>query len=200
MSKNQWITDSEKTIVGSPVVSFVELKCRSSEDDRKHTFYILKSQDWSNIIPVTREGKVVLVRQFRVGTSQQTLEIPGGTMDLDDSNAKDAAIREMVEETGYVPINGAQCESIGVTHPNPALFNNQVHCFIIGPVERKQEQKLDYGEMIETVEVDIQDIPRMIQDGEMQHALILNAFLLLSLKTESGQKAITDQLERFRSK
>src|SRR5690349_16614812 len=79
--------------------------------------------DWVNVIPVTRSGEVVLVRQFRFGIWQDTLEIPGGMVDDGEAPA-DAALRELEEETGYRP---RELVPLGSIHPNPALQSNRCH-------------------------------------------------------------------------
>jgi ADP-ribose pyrophosphatase len=93
--KNTWICTSEKKILTSPVMEIIEQDCRSSEDDRFHRFYLLRSKDWCNIIPITHDGKVVFVKQFRIGISQHTLEVPGGIIDPNDRDLEAAAIREI---------------------------------------------------------------------------------------------------------
>jgi ADP-ribose pyrophosphatase len=50
-----------------------------------HDFYILESTDWVNVIPVTSRGEVVLIRQYRHGTREVTLEIPGGIVEHGDT-------------------------------------------------------------------------------------------------------------------
>jgi 8-oxo-dGTP pyrophosphatase MutT (NUDIX family) len=175
----------------------VEQLCRSSEDERKFKFYLLRSRDWCNIIPITEDGKVVMVRQHRIGVNQQTLEVPGGVIDASDSDEKAGAIREMEEETGYSPLPEAECLYLGWTFPNPAISNNKCHSYIVGPVRRTREQHLDPGEMIEVVEVPISEIPDRILKGEINHALMLNTFFFLGLKTQAVSGALLGQLDRF---
>ena len=171
---------------------------QSSEDtSREYTFYIFRSQEWANIIPVTEDGKVVLVRQYRLGSERQSLEIPGGVVDHADTDIREGAIRELAEETGYVPVPGARCISLGSPWANPAMQNNRCHAFVVGPVRRERKQELDPGEMIEVVEVPIRDLPGMVLRGEIDHALILNAFFYLMLSDGSGASLLERRLEEF---
>ena len=197
MDKNSWISDSERTLLASPVMTLVERKAHSSEDGRPFTFYVLRSRDWCNIIPVTADGKVVLVRQHRAGINAHTVEIPGGVADATDPDPAAAAVRELAEETGYVPLPQARVETLGWTHPNPAILDNRCHSFIVGPVQRTQEPQLDAGEMIETLEVPIAELPAWIRDGKVTHALMLNAFLFLLLRDRGTAGALAHQLEAF---
>ena len=195
---NEWIVDQERTIVDSPFMSILERDCRSSEDSRPHRFYLLKSRDWCNIIPVTEDGKIVLVRQFRIGVNQHTLEIPGGVIDPSDKDPAESAVRELAEETGYVPLPGVKAVSLGWNHPNPAIQDNRCFSFLIGPVRRELEQKLDYGEMIEVIEKPLSEVPKLIREGQITHALMLNTFFRLGLESEKGADALLEKLEQFR--
>jgi ADP-ribose pyrophosphatase len=199
--KNAWLCESEKTLLQSPAMSIVEQRCKSSEDGRGYTFYLLRSRDWCNIIPVTEDGKIVMVKQFRVGIASPTLEVPGGVCDPEDRDFQAAALREFEEETGYAALPGARVESLGWTHPNPAILNNRCHSFVVGPVRKRGQQNLDAGEMIEAIEIPIDDIPGLLRDrGEnaLTHALMLNAFLFLLLRDPQASALLRGQLESFR--
>lgn len=196
-TRNTWICTEERTLIESPVLSVIERRCQSSEDGRHHRFYLLKSNDWCNIIPITEDGKVVLVRQHRLGNDEQSLEIPGGVKDSGESDPQAAALREMAEETGYVPLPGARCIAIASNFPNPAIQNNTCHSFIVGPVKREKNQKLDPGEMIEVIEVPIEEIPAKVANGEIDHALILNAFLALAFQSPEAQKGLIEKMRGF---
>src|SRR5580700_9729230 len=63
-------------------------------------FSLIECVDWVNVIAMTDDRHVVLVRQFRVGTAEVCLEIPGGMVD-EGEQPRDAAARELAEETGY---------------------------------------------------------------------------------------------------
>lgn len=197
-SKNKWICTEEKTLVRSPFMEIIQRECKSSEDNRTHRFFLFKSRDWCNIIPITADGKVVLVKQFRIGVSEHTLEIPGGVVDPADTDIQTAAIREMAEETGYVPLPHARCIPLGWTHPNPAIQDNRCHLFVVGPVQKQKNQSLDPGEMIEVSEVPIEEFLKNLTQSEITHALILNAFLLLLLKAPETLSILSRELEGFR--
>src|SRR3712207_5675049 len=132
-AKKSWVTEREQTLFQSKTMQMVQLDCRSSEDPAKtHSFYTLKSRDWCNVIPITEDGKVVLVRQFRIGSAGHTLEFPGGVIDHEGEDEKASALRELSEETGYAPLPGAKCISLGAALSNPAMINNRTHSFIVG--------------------------------------------------------------------
>jgi 8-oxo-dGTP pyrophosphatase MutT (NUDIX family) len=198
-AKNQWICHSERKLFAAPVISLYEQECVSSEDPagKAHKFYRIKAPDWCNIIPITEDGNVVMVRQYRIGISAHTLEIPGGIADPEDENVQAAALRELKEETGFAPVDGARCLGLGFTHPNPAIQDNRVHAFVVGPVSRVEKQKLDPSEMIEVEQVPVEEIPSRILKGEISHALMLNTFFLLLLRAGGQPEKMIQELRAF---
>ncbi len=195
--KNSWICENEKTVFSSPIMELIERKCFSSEDSRKFNFYLLRSKDWCNIIPITEDGKIVMVRQYRIGISAHTVEVPGGVCDSSDANTQVTALREMEEETGYTLLPGGKCIALGSTFPNPSILNNRCHSFVVGPVKKTNQQKLDPGEMIEVAEIPIAEIPTQILEGKISHALMLNTFFLLALQSKKTSEALVSELGQF---
>lgn len=145
---------------------------RSPRTGRSHDFYILESRDWVNVIPLTNGGDVVLIHQFRHGIRENTLEIPGGILEQGDS-PEQAARRELAEETGYLD---RRMDYLGYVHPNPAILNNRCHTFVARDVYLNGEQDQDDKEDIEITLHPLSDIPRLIRENEITHALVLAAF------------------------
>src|SRR5579859_5168356 len=109
------------------------------EADATREVYTFACRDWVSVVPVTKDGDFVLVRQYRIGIDAPTLEIPGGVID-DGQEPAFAALRELREETGY---GGGTLVSLGATQPNPALQNNWHHMFLADGVERVGETEFD---------------------------------------------------------
>jgi len=197
-SETTWKLDEKKVIFHSPFIQLIEKKCHHSKaPQNQHSFYVLESKDWCNIIPVTEDQKVVLIKQYRPGLDESTWEIPGGVIETNENDFLKAAIREMTEETGYTPTNNAQSKFLGSVHPNPAIQNNQAHSFIIGPVKKTSPQNLDPTEIIETKEVPINEIPKWIESKKITHSLMINAFFLLIHKSKKPQNSIIDNLSNY---
>src|SRR5436853_5185998 len=154
-------------------------RSRFSRDDAEHEFHVLESTDWVNIIPVTTAQEVVLVRQFRHGIRDCTLEIPGGMVDADDASPLVAARREMIEESGY---DSDRVEALGSIHPNPAIQNNRCHSFVAYDVEARHDTHFDTTEETEVVLVPLARIPELVRAGDIDHALVVVAFHWLALK------------------
>ena len=148
-----------------------------------HDFYILESTDWVNVIPVTPQGEVVLIRQYRHGTREVTLEIPGGIVEPGDT-PEAAARRELVEETGF---KEREMILLGSVHPNPAFLTNRCFTFLAKDVVRTQAQEQDDKEDIEVEVRPLEEVPRLIRRGEITHALVLAAFYRYYMEYLPGQ-------------
>ena len=144
----------------------------SPRTGQAHDFYILESSSWVNVIPLTDKNEVVLIRQYRHGIRDITLEIPGGLVEESDT-PEEAARRELLEETGYAP---TEMVPLGRVHPNPAIQNNACYTFLAKNVSHKGIQKLDEKEDIEVLLRPLGDIPRLIREDHITHALVLAAF------------------------
>ena len=144
----------------------------SPRTNKEHDFYVLESCEWVNVIPLTREEEVVLIRQYRHGIRQVTLEIPGGLVEQGDS-PEETAKRELREETGYM---ASEMILLGSVHANPAFLNNLCYSYLARDVTLSGAQEQDEKEDIEIVVKPLKEIPRLIKDGEITHSLILAAF------------------------
>jgi len=134
-------------------------------------YYVFEFPDWVNIVPITEDGRMVLVEQYRQAGGETHLEIPGGSLDPRKSeDPKSAVIRELAEETGYV---SDDVRLVAVHYPNPALQNNRMHTFIGYGCRWVQEQKLDPYEDIRVVTKTIPEVIEMVLSGKISHSIVV---------------------------
>jgi ADP-ribose pyrophosphatase len=141
----------------------------------EHDFYIIETRNWVNVIPITADHQVVMVRQYRHGSREVTLEIPGGLVDDDDTPQK-AAMRELQEETGY---RAEEMLQIGNLNPNPAIFANRVYTYVAQNLRKVGDPSPDQTEDIEVVLIPLSEIKELIRKGTIDHAIVVAAFCLL---------------------
>jgi len=141
-------------------------------------FSLITCVDWVNVIALTPDDRVVLVRQYRVGNDSVCLEIPGGMID-EGEDPLTAAARELEEETGY---SAPTWKAIGSVAPNPAIFNNRLHSFLaLDAVPTPGGgQRLDSSEVIDLELATLPEVQAMLRDGRIDHALVVDAFAHLA--------------------
>ena len=153
-------------------------RSRSPRTGSEHDFFILDACDWVNIVPLTADDQVVMVRQYRHGVGDFTLEIPGGMVDAEDASPLVAARREMVEETGW---DSDDLVALGAVHPNPAIQGNRLHTFVARGVENLHDTHFDTTEETEVELVPRGALPGLVAEGLISHALVISALYLFDL-------------------
>lgn len=142
---------------------------RSPRTGAEHDFFVIEAPDWVNIIALTRDGKAVLVEQFRHGTESVDLEVPGGVMDSTDASPLATAVRELREETGYV---GKNARILGTIAPNPAIQGNICHTVLIEDCELVAGVEFDAGEDIVTRLHPADGLSALVAEGRIRHSLV----------------------------
>lgn len=174
----RWETLASEVICRCRVFSVRRDSNRSVRTGAAHDFFVIDTRDWVNVVPLTPEGHVVMVRQFRHGIRDLTLEVPAGIIDPADPSPAVAAARELREETGYA---AAHLDLLGVVHPNPAIMNNRCHIFVARDVVPAGPPEWDGTEELEVVTVPLAGVPELIRSGTVSNALTVTAFQLLAL-------------------
>jgi ADP-ribose pyrophosphatase len=122
------------------------------------------------VIALTPDNQVVIARQFRTGSETIMDELPGGYVDGDES-PEHAALRELLEETGYQP---EHIEHTGVVRTTGEA-NQLGHYFFATGCTRVRDQEL---EPAEEVEVDLISIPQLLHNA--RHGKMTDAVAVLT--------------------
>jgi 8-oxo-dGTP pyrophosphatase MutT (NUDIX family) len=175
----QWEVVETEELQECKVFAVSRSMARSPRTGEIHPFFRIEAGDWVNVVPITTEDELVLVRQYRHGSREITLEIPGGIVDPGETPAE-AAVRELLEETGY---RAERVEAIGTVNPNPALFENRCHTFLAPEVVRVAEIQNTQLEETSVELIPMAEIPDQLREGRIDHALVVAALYWYALKT-----------------
>ncbi|MDR0355761.1 MAG: NUDIX hydrolase [Deltaproteobacteria bacterium] len=172
-----WVLTSDAVKLTTPVFQVLERRCLSPKDGKEKTFSCLQAPQWVNVIPLRSDNKIVFVRQFRHGSSEFSLELPGGVAEPGQT-ILETAKRELMEETGH---SAANYEKLCSFRPNPALFDNHIHTFLAYPAEKTGSTQFDENEDLSEILIEVERLQELILDGAIDHALMgaaLGFFLL----------------------
>ena len=176
---SRWKILSSKELFQTGFFKIREDRCQLPDGRVMPKYYVMQFPDWVNIVPVTSEGKVVLVRQYRHGAEREFLEVPGGS--THPGVAEDplrAAERELIEETGFKSTDWFSC---GSHFPNPSLQANRMHTYLALNCKKVAEPNLDPFEDLTVELLSLQDVYDLWLRGEFSHSII-SASLALALK------------------
>lgn len=141
--------------------------CKLPNGRVKDDYYVLEYPNWANAIAVTKENKIILVRQYRFAAEIVSLEIPGGV--IDDGEDSEAAIkRELCEETGYT---FESCELIATLYPNPATSTNKTFTYLLKGGVKTDNQHLDEHEILNVEEYTIEEVKELLAKNKIDQAL-----------------------------
>ncbi len=150
------------------------------ENGVTHNFCLIKQKKAASILPITEDNKIVLVRQYRPGIDEYTLEIPAGLLD-DNETHEQCAKRELLEETGY---DSENIEYFCKYSPAGGVTNEIVQLFIAKDVVKTGKLNLDETEVITVHEFTLQEALEMIDNGLIIDSKTIIGILKYSLQSK----------------
>ena len=145
-------------------------------------YWISEYTPWVNVVALTDDDRVVLIRQYRHGLGQVHFELPAGATEVSDVSLEEAARRELQEETGFT---GGRWSPLMTLSANPALQNNLTYTFLAeGVIEGAAAPEA--SEDIRVHLVPMATLEDMIERGAFIQALHVAPLMQLLLRRRRG--------------
>lgn len=170
---NGWEMFPDRVLLQTPIVTIKSGPVLCKRSGRCKDFYLFDFPDWVNVVAVTPDERIVLIRQFRYGSRRVEIEIPGGMVDPGEDPVA-AGCRELLEETGYA---GIDARIIGRVCPNPAIQRNHCYTILVEQACKVADLRMDDMEDIETTPVTVEAVRAYMASGQIEHGLVLNALM-----------------------
>lgn len=163
----KWKILETEYLYRQPWLTVRKERCELPNGKIMEAYYTLEYPTWVTAFALTKDHKVVMVKQYRHGLDVISLETPGGVVD-DEEDLVTAVARELKEETGY---EFSSFEELGKISANPATSNNYMHMFLATGGEKTGEQKLDETEDVTVHLYSIEEVKKLIRDHQIVQAL-----------------------------
>lgn len=171
---SRWEKLGRETRLQTRIFDVLGARYRHPSRGTERDFVVMTAPDWVNVIALTPDEHIILVRQFRFGIDEFSLEIPGGVMEAGEDPVA-AGLRELREETGYT---GAPAKLLGTVHPNPAIQSNRCHFVFVEEAVKSHALEWDADEEIHVTAEPVEEVLAMARNGGITHGLVLNALML----------------------
>jgi ADP-ribose pyrophosphatase len=168
----------ESEVVGDhDVFRVVRHRARSPRNGHVHEFHVVDVAPSVVIVPVTTDGLLVLVEQYRHGSRRTELEFPAG-MREDGEDPVKAGLRELEEETGYC---ARSAERIGRFFADPAVLSSDAHIVVAQECSATGERHQDDGEDVHVRVASAAEVGELIRNGEIRSAATITAWALYGM-------------------
>lgn len=146
----------------------------------------LTGNDSVNVLAITKKGTAMLIDQYRFGIEGYAIELPGGIVD-DGEDHLQAAKRELMEETGY---SAAEWHYAGCVASNPVFMDSYIHHYLAIGAELTGQSTHEAGEDIELREEPLEQVRKMLADGNFVHPHTVSGVLrgLRALEMRNEEK------------
>lgn len=169
-----WKVGETKPVADYGKFKVLKLEATSPRTGETIEFKIIDRAPSVLIVPVTEDGRIILVEQFRPGVQQASLELPAGLLDPGET-PEQGAKRELEEETGFC---AASFEKLTTIFHDPAILTSRVTILFARGCKPAGEKNQDEGEDVHTQLYAPQEVDAFVRDGRITHGLIIAAWLL----------------------
>lgn len=177
----KWKLINEREVMRAVVFKYSQKRMQSPlREDVQGDFDIVTCANWVNVIALTKSGKLLMVRQYRAGTDEVTLELPAGALERGEDPLL-AAQRELREETGHTSHEWVHVGDLSV---NPAFMTNSCHVYLARECEETHPLELDELEEIEVLKRPLYEAFELFKNGSAKHSLSVASIGLAFMKGE----------------
>jgi 8-oxo-dGTP pyrophosphatase MutT (NUDIX family) len=155
-----WKTLQSETVLDDEYMKIRKEVCQLPDGNIIQNFFIKDSPDYVVVFCLTKDKQVILVRQYRHAVGDITLELPAGLQSRHDINVKEAARRELMEETGY---SAKTLEHMGEVYADPTRTKAKLHIFYAPDSEKISMPAGKNYEQTEIELVEIEDLKKLIE-------------------------------------
>ncbi len=166
----KWKVLASEYLHQEPWLTIRKDQCELPNGKLVPAFYVNEYADWVNVFGMTKDDRVVMVKQYRHGIEEVGMELPGGVSEHGE-DPETAARREVLEETGF---EFETYEYLGKTSANPSTTNNFTHMFLATGGEKKCEQSLDETEDLEVVILSVEEVKALVRENKIMQSLHVN--------------------------
>src|SRR5258706_7613187 len=155
--------------------------CRTPQGKIVDPYYVYEFSEWVTAVPVTEDGNILMVRQYRHAIGETCIEFPGGCVDDTDADFEAAIKREVLEETGY---SFSSFKPLGKISDNPSTNNNLMHMFLAKGGKKVAAQSLDHNEEIEIELFTLDEVKQLVRENKILQAMHVSCFLYAMLELD----------------
>lgn len=170
-SDMDWKTLKSEYLFKRPWLTARRDTCQLPDGRINDEYYVLEYPTWVHVLALTKEGDMVIIRQYRHGLGRTCFEIVAGCVE-EGEDPLVAAQRELLEETGY---SGGEWSEVMQFTCNASAMNNITHSYLAVGVEKTAGQHLDPTEDIEIYTFSQEKVKEMLVNGEFMQASMLAA-------------------------
>lgn len=183
MTENQDRINGENEVLFSCPIFKIIKTFQTGQSGKKHARFVIRHPGGVGILPVLPDGRIILVRQFRVAVDRFIYEIPAGMKEAGE-NPIDTARRELKEETGYTARNWVPFPSF---YASPGYITEKIDLFLATDLT-PGDSALEDGENLSLFITDLETALKMVERGEIEDAKTVIALLNFNNRQRETEK------------